>query len=230
MEPNGASSFFQRERRRLFHANTCMAEWPNSESVSSKVCLSSTSQFKMDSLFDMESMDFEGGQQSKRATLVVDLATSLRTSPIKSCSTLDYLYWFPIRVILCGYFAHEKRVMFENYVSVLLLKIVWQDAMSRIFLLYLELRIRVYVDDMKLHPRGASMELPERLVHLFKAEMKKRRLELSVTKGNKEGKSKMEVSKSSSETKTLVVLQGETVGHGQEDYCIENQFDEAGWK
>ena len=49
---------------------------------------------------------------------------------------------------------------------------------------------------MKLHLRGASVDLPERkrdLYTLLKAEMKKHRLELSVTKGGKEGRSNMEV-------------------------------------
>ena len=71
-----------------------------------------------------------------------------------------------------------------------------QDALGRICHSYLELRIHVYVDDLKLHLRGAFLDLLERtrdLYTLLKAETKKSRKELSVTKGNKEGKSKMEV-------------------------------------
>ena len=37
------------------------------------------------------------------------------------------------------------------------------DAMGRIFFLSLELRDRGYVDDVKLHLRGASRDLPERV-------------------------------------------------------------------
>ena len=54
------------------------------------------------------------------------------------------------------------------------------------------------------------MDLPERqgdLNTLLKVDMKKSTFEFSVTEGNEEGKSKMEVSKAH-ETKTQVVLQG----------------------
>ena len=59
------------------------------------------------------------------------------------------------------------------------------------------------------------MNLPERtrdLYTLLKAHMKKCRFEFSVTEGNKEGKSKMEVSKAHLGQKTQVILQGGRVG------------------
>ena len=46
--------------------------------------------------------------------------------------------------------------------SVLLLRIVKQCAMSREVHLFLERRVRVYVDDITLLLRGVSIELPER--------------------------------------------------------------------
>ena len=69
---------------------------------------------------------------------------------------------FPPRVLrwLCGYFAHERR-LFDNNLSepmvtitailpwskwsVLLLRIVMQDAMRCVFYVFSELRIRVRV-------------------------------------------------------------------------------------
>ena len=80
--------------------------------------------------------------------------------------------------VLCGYFAHERRVMFENSVSdpmvaipailpgqnvsVLLLRIVFAGCHEMCLLLFPELRIRVYVDDMKLFQRAICMDLPEK--------------------------------------------------------------------
>ena len=63
----------------------------------------------------------------------------------------------------------------------------------------LELTIRVYVDDMKLHLRRASFHLPERTRDPYTL------LKLKV----KEGKSKLEVSNHSFKTETSVVLQEE---------------------
>ena len=75
--------------------------------------------------------------------------------------------------VLCGYFAQEPRVMFENNVSepmvlipailpgsnwsVLLLRNVMQDAMRCVFLIFPEVGIRVYVDDMKPFQTWISM-------------------------------------------------------------------------
>ena len=69
--------------------------------------------------------------------------------------------------------------------------------MDRIFHSFPE-EFWVYVDKMKLHLKGASMDSPERqgdLNTMLKAHMKKGRFEFSVTEGNKEGKSQIEVSK-----------------------------------
>ena len=105
--------------------------------------------------------------------------------------------------------AHERRVMSGNNVSepmvtitailpgstwsVLLLRTVMQEAMRCIFPVVPELRIRVYVDDMKLSQQGISCALLDRtrnLCEMFKnLEMATVHLELSVTEGGKEGKS-----------------------------------------
>ena len=74
--------------------------------------------------------------------------------------------------VLCGYFAHEPRVMFENNVSepmvlitailpgsnwsVLLLRNVMQDAMRCVFKIFVEVGIRVYVDDMRANSRSPT--------------------------------------------------------------------------
>ena len=110
----------------------------------------------------------------------------------------------------CGHFAHERRVMFESNVSelmvtitaiwprskwpVLLVRIVLQDAMRCAFYVFTELRIWVYVDDMKLFQGETSMDLPERtrnLYELLEVETEKVHLELSVTTGDTESKSKL---------------------------------------
>ena len=105
----------------------------------------------------------------------------------------------------------KGEVMFENSISdpmvattssllgskwsVLLLNIVMQDAMTKIF--HFPQRIQVSVDDMKLFLKGMSSNLLGRRRYLFsllKAEIKKVRLELSVTNSNKVRKNKPEVS------------------------------------
>ena len=76
------------------------------------------------------------------------------------------------------------------------LEIGMQDATGRIFRLYLEFLIQVHVDDINLHLEEDSADLHERtrdLSALLKAEMKKSKIELSVTEDGKEGKSKVEV-------------------------------------
>ena len=64
------------------------------------------------------------------------------------------------------------------------------------------------------------MDLPERqgdLNTMLKAHMKKGRFEFSVTEGNKEGKSQMEVSKAHLRQKTQVAVQkDEGSGYGQQ--------------
>ena len=64
---------------------------------------------------------------------------------------------------------------------------------------FLKIRIGVRVADMKVFQKGMSMDLPERtrkLYDLLKVEMENVLLELSVTKGGKQGESKLEVSNS----------------------------------
>ena len=83
--------------------------------------------------------------------------------------------------VLCGHFAHERRVMLENNVSEPMvcshgdlagIKMVGENA-----------------DDMKLSLKRISMDLPERtrkFCELLKAEMRRVHLELSVTEGDEE--------------------------------------------
>ena len=74
---------------------------------------------------------------------------------------------FPQRllIVLCGYCAHEKRSGYGDSFSeplstvaaslpgskwsVLLLRIVMKDATTKVFEVYLELRLRVYVDTFR---------------------------------------------------------------------------------
>ena len=88
-------------------------------------------------------------------------------------------FGFPRRVhgVLCGYFSHEERVMFENNVSdplititsILpgsrwsfpLLRIVMPDAMRSVFYVFAALRIHLYVDDMKLFLKLISFDVFE---------------------------------------------------------------------
>ena len=72
--------------------------------------------------------------------------------------------------------------------SVLLLRVVMQDAAGGIFHMHLELRILVFVDDMPLHLRGASVDVPERMKEFspcHKAQMKTSRFHLLLRKTRK---------------------------------------------
>ena len=104
--------------------------------------------------------------------------------------------------------AQERRVMFQNNIILRPPGVAAQDLCSALQNRYAgcneqdtsfipELRIRVCVADMKLHARGASVGMLDIMrdpYTFLKVEMMKSRLELSVIKGGKEGKSMIEVS------------------------------------
>ena len=72
-----------------------------------------------------------------------------------------------------------------------------QDAIGCVFHVFPEMRIRVYVNGMRLFFKRISMDVPERTRKFYeplKIGTKKVHLEESVTKGDKESKSKLEVS------------------------------------
>ena len=91
------------------------------------------------------------------------------------CGNVPLCFDFAQRVlrVLCGYFAQEPRVVFENNVSepivlilsilpgsnwsVLLLRNVMQDAMRCVKKKIPEVGIRVYVDDMRPFQTWISM-------------------------------------------------------------------------
>ena len=110
------------------------------------------------------------------------------------------------------YIAHERGVRFENNAScskitvtdifpglkwsVFLLRIVMHGAVTNVFCLNRELRVRAYVDDIKWYLR-LSYDLLDRtkeLHALLMQEFSSFKLELSVTRSGKEGNSKLEVS------------------------------------
>ena len=71
------------------------------------------------------------------------------------------------------------------------------DAMRSVFYVFPEMRIRVHVNGMRLFFKGISIDVPARTRKLFeplKIGTKKVHLEESVSKGDKESKSKLEVS------------------------------------
>ena len=113
-------------------------------------------------------MDLTVKQNSQGAsTLVVDLAKADEKVQLIVVWSWAMHTGFPQRVlrVFCGYFAHARRVMYENDVSdametmtailrgckgsVLLSRIVMQDAVSGIFHTHSELRIRENMNDMK---------------------------------------------------------------------------------
>ena len=51
--------------------------------------------------------------------------------------------------------------------SNLLLRIVMKDATTKVFEVYLELRLRVYVDDIKIHARHQSWKPVAEVPHQF---------------------------------------------------------------
>ena len=154
----------------------------------------------------------KGGQISEGATtLVVDLAKAFEKVHLAVAWSWAMYYGFrqSVHTVLCGYFAHERRtgafdatitvtaILSRSTGSVLLLRIVKQDATGSVFDVLLELKNRVDADDMKLFMKGISIDLSEgtRNFHdLLKVEIQKVHLELSVTKGGKEGKRTLEVS------------------------------------
>ena len=92
---------------------------------------------------------------------------------------------FPQRllIVLCGYCAHEKRLGYGDSfsellstvtaslpgskLSVLLLKIVMKDATTKVCEVYLELKLRVYVDDIKIHATHQSGKPVAEVPHKF---------------------------------------------------------------
>ena len=90
------------------------------------------------------------------------------------------------------YFEHQRRVPFEGAVadplqtitailrgstwSVLLLRMVMQEAMSEVLSVYPQFEMNVCVDDIKIHVWGENRELPEVTMKVFE------NLEEAVTK------------------------------------------------
>ena len=84
------------------------------------------------------------------------------------------MFGVPQRIwrILCGYSARERRLRFEDTTltaivpgskwSVLLRRIVIQKAMRTVFVLYPQVGVRVYVDDVKLHVSRQDKRLVQR--------------------------------------------------------------------
>ena len=66
---------------------------------------------------------------------------------------------------------------------------VMQEAMAKVFVLFPEVRARVYMDDIKLHLRGHSKEVVERTKHFFGTLMEELRTVKSELSSG-EGKSK----------------------------------------
>ena len=111
----------------------------------------------------------------------------------------------------CVYFEYQRRVPFEGAVadplqtitailrgskwSVLLLRMVMQEAMSEVLSVYPQFEMNVYVDDIKIHVWGENRELPEVTMKVFEnleeAVTKKGRLMLPLCQRAKEGESKM---------------------------------------
>ena len=113
-----------------------------------------------EALLAMETMDLEEGRNSIRATwIMVDLAKVFQKVQLNFVWKWAMCCVFPQTVLraLYGYFAHERLLSFENNVSepmstitalflgsqwsVLLSRIVTQDAMRCVFSVFLERRI-----------------------------------------------------------------------------------------
>ena len=78
--------------------------------------------------------------------------------------------------------------------SCLLLRIVWQDALSEVTKIFPTLKLRVCVDDITALVKGKNEEVAEiakKVMKKLKEEVEKQGLELSVTENGKDGKSKM---------------------------------------
>ena len=112
--------------------------------------------------------------------------------------------------VLCGYFEHQRRVQFEGCAaeplttitailpgskwSCLLLRVVLQDALTDVTIIYPSLKLRVFVDDITALVKGKNKEVTEmakKVMKKLKEEVEKKGLKLSVTENCKEGKSKM---------------------------------------
>ena len=112
--------------------------------------------------------------------------------------------------MLCGYFEHQRRVQFEGCAaeplttitailpgskwSCLLLRVVLQDALTDVTIVYPSLKLRVFVDDITALVKGKNKEVTEmakKVMKKLKEEVEKKGLKLSVTENCKKGKSKM---------------------------------------
>ena len=106
-------------------------------------------------------------------------ATSYSTTikvRVEGFSTLTVCWNFRrVRRVLCGYSAHARRSPFDHEVANTMITVM-QDVMGMVFKFFPKLRIAVYVDDMKLHPRVVAEALPQRTRELddaFRAEIMK---------------------------------------------------------
>ena len=160
----------------------------------------------------MESLDPEGGENANAAaTLIVDLVEAF--GKVQLFVVWHWATWFKfpqrLLMVLCGYFVYEIRFTFSEplstvtaslpgaKLSVLLLRIVLQDATTKVFEVYLELRMRVHVDDIKIHARHQSRkpvaEVPHNFLK-FRHEVNEVKIDIWSSRDGVEGKSTLEVS------------------------------------
>ena len=111
--------------------------------------------------------------------------------------------------MLGGYFEHQRRVQFEGCVArrcrplrkfcwvkleLLILRMVLQDALSEVVKRYPPMNMKVFADDITACLEGRNKELPEiaeKVLTTRRMEVEEKCLELSVTEGETDGKSKV---------------------------------------
>ena len=204
-----------------------------------------------EALLDMETYNYDVEEMDHGAvTLVVGLDKAFQEVQQNVVWAWAMHLGFPQRVlrILCGYFQHQRRVIFEGSVAdplqtitailpgsrwiCLLLRVVLQDALGEVLKVYPPLKPKALLDDIKLYLWRVNQEVPRavpKVVGKLKDEIRETKLQLSLTEEGKEGKSKLIASNMYLKLKLLEWCKDEGIGTFDSVEYLGQESDEKVW-